>query len=128
MFVEVHQRSTLVRLPVSRVSLLVDADPHFIEVLSFFASAHADMIVESLFAMTTRNLRKRVAQKIISCARATTGVRFDATQYELADMTSASRNSVNRVLQELDREKLINIGYGHITINDIERLQNVAES
>jgi CRP-like cAMP-binding protein len=132
MFVEVHQPSTLVRLPASRVSVLADTDPHFVDVLSFVASSYTNMIIENLFAFTTRNLKKRVAQKIIFCVspNKVSGVsvtRFDANQYELAEMTSSSRNSINRVLQELEEANVITIGYGHINITDGEKLKKIAE-
>lgn len=133
MFVEVCQPSTLVRLPASRVSALVDTEPHFSTVLSFISSSYTNMLIDNLFAFTTRNLQKRVAQKIISCVTPNKGsgvpfARLDANQYELAEMTSSSRNSINRVLQELEKANVITIGYGHINITDGKKLKEIAES
>jgi len=102
--VEVHRPATIVRLPAACVPALLETEPHLLAVFSELMSAQARLFLESLDILATRNLRTRLARKIIACVGATSGARLDATQEELAQLTSASRNSVNRALLELERQ------------------------
>lgn len=45
------------------------------------------------------------------------------TQFDLAAMLSISRQSVHRVLKDLEGQGIISIGYNVIEIHDVERLQ-----
>jgi CRP-like cAMP-binding protein len=125
--VEVHRPATIVRLPAACVPALLEAEPHLLAVFSDLMAAQARLLAESLDILATRNLRTRLARKIIACVGATPGARLDATQEELAQLTSASRNSVNRALLELERQASVHLGYGHVVVRDGETLLRLAE-
>lgn len=49
------------------------------------------------------------------------------SQDDLADMLGVARQSLNRVLKELQKQQLIDIAYSSITLRDIMSLQALAQ-
>ncbi|MEY8828522.1 Crp/Fnr family transcriptional regulator [Sedimentitalea sp. XS_ASV28] len=50
-------------------------------------------------------------------------IRITINQFDLAAMLSISRQSVHRVLKELEDDGLLSIGYGVINVHDLNRLR-----
>jgi DNA-binding transcriptional regulator LsrR (DeoR family) len=47
---------------------------------------------------------------------------LDVTQEQLASMLSASRQSVNQALKDLEQRGIVKVSYGQIALLDVERL------
>jgi len=124
--VTTQRRSTLVTLPGARVRDLIARDPAFLLCFADLVSAHAQMLTEQLDIAATRDSDVRLARKILSCVGPISGARLAATQWELAEMTHSSRNTVNRSLAALEKRGALRSGYGHIVVADGARLAKVA--
>jgi CRP-like cAMP-binding protein len=106
-------------LPASDITRLVHTTPAFAEsALAIFASRNRRLteIVENL---AFRPVIGRVARTLLDDPHA-------QTQTEMAATVGAAREMVNRSLHTLDREAIIRIENGHITILDRDRLHAIA--
>jgi CRP/FNR family transcriptional regulator len=124
--VTIQRRSTLVTLAGARVRELIARDPAFLACFADLVSAHAQLLTEQLDIAGTRDSDVRVARKILSCVGPVTGAQLAATQWELAEMTNSSRNTVNRSLSALEKRGALRSGYGHIIVADGARLAEAA--
>jgi CRP/FNR family transcriptional regulator len=124
--VTTHRRTTLVGLSTERVRELIARDAAYLLAFADLVSAHARVVTEQLDIAATRDADVRVARKILTCVGATTGAQLAATQWELAEMTNSSRNTVNRSLSTLERMGALRSGYGHIVVADGARLAQLA--
>jgi CRP-like cAMP-binding protein len=80
------------------------------------------------------DLPARVATRILTIANAFgaksergSALFFRLSQSELALMVGLSRQTVNRILQQFRRDKILQIGYGNLEILDLEGLRRRAE-
>lgn len=78
-------------------------------------------------------LAVRIADRIANTAQSFGSPRSEElrlavplSQSELAAMVGASRQSVNKVLQQFQSEKLLSIKYGNLLIHDLEGIQERA--
>ena len=81
------------------------------------------------FALVT--LRKRLARQLCMLASAGLGdeeARLPFTQEELGVMLGASRPAVNRELRRLEKEGLVTLSYGGVTVSQFQRLLEVCEN
>jgi CRP/FNR family transcriptional regulator, cyclic AMP receptor protein len=124
--VTTQRRSTVVTLSSARLGELVARDPAFLWCFADLVSAHAQVLTEQLDIAATRDCDVRLARKILSCVGPISGARLAATQWELAEMTHSSRNTVNRSLAALEKLGALRSGYGHITVADGARLAYAA--
>ena len=126
MSVTTHRRTTLVAIAPERVRELIARDPAYLLVFADMVSAHAQVLTEQLDIAATRDADVRVARKVLAGVGANTGAQFAATQWEVAEMTNSSRNTVNRSLGTLERAGALKSGYGHIVVADGARLAQIA--
>ncbi|NBB69597.1 MAG: helix-turn-helix domain-containing protein [Alphaproteobacteria bacterium] len=126
MGVTTQRRSTLVTLSGASVREFIARDPAFLLCFADLVSAHAQVLTEQLDIASTRDSDARLARKILSCVGPITGARLPATQWELAEMTHSSRNTVNRSLAALEKRGALRSGYGHIVVADGARLAKEA--
>ncbi|MFP4126343.1 MAG: Crp/Fnr family transcriptional regulator [Alphaproteobacteria bacterium] len=126
MSVTTHRRTTLVVLTAERVRALIAQDAGYLLGFAGLVSAHARVLTEQLDIAATRDADVRVARKIAARVGAHTGAQLAATQWELAEMTNSSRNTVNRSLGALERAGALKSGYGQIVVTDGARLARIA--
>jgi CRP-like cAMP-binding protein len=124
--VVVHRPATVVTLPPERVTALIAEDPGCLVCFADLMSAHAQVLAQHFDVVAGRDPTVRLARKIIACAGAAAGARLEATQLELAEMTNASRNTVNRVLTGLERDGALRLGYAYVVVNDAAALRQAA--
>jgi CRP-like cAMP-binding protein len=63
------------------------------------------------------------------CCTTNSGARVvSLTQQTIADLLGVQRTSVTRTLRGLQRQGIIEIGYGHIAVRDYAALAEAAES
>ncbi|CAN7184816.1 Crp/Fnr family transcriptional regulator [Phenylobacterium sp. LjRoot164] len=73
--------------------------------------------------------RQRLASRLLVLARSRRGPpRLALSQQALAEMVGLSRKTVNGLLVEFARERLIGLDYGAVEVLDLRRLERVAES
>jgi CRP-like cAMP-binding protein len=97
------------------------------------ASAFADLVDEQATWLTTmldaamqRRAVARVARKLLAELGTDECGLLRLTQDELAEMTTLSRNTINRVLAEFEDAGAIVAGYGRLAIADRARLRRAA--
>lgn len=91
-------------------------------------------VLSSYFADSALNdLPSRVASRIVRAARSFgvsghSGIRLSIglSQAEIALMVGSSRQSVSKVLQQFQKDGLITIEYGNLSIHAIDELMNIA--
>lgn len=83
--------------------------------------------------LSLNELPGRIARRIVEFAQGLsvaphqrTGIRLSPTQAEIAAMVNASRQSVNRVLQQLHRAGLVATEYNVIVVTDLDGLRKMA--
>jgi CRP-like cAMP-binding protein len=126
MSVTTQRRTTVVALPPERVRELIAREAGYLSCFADLVSAHAHILTEQLDIAATRDADVRIARKIVACVGARSGAQLAATQWELAEMTNSSRNTVNRSLSALEKRGALRSGYGHIVVADGLRLAQIA--
>lgn len=84
---------------------------------------------EALANLSFLDLSHRLARKLLRLAAETdtagTGPRVVVTQAELGGMVGVSRESVNKQLREFERDGLVELGRGSVTLLDVARLRTL---
>jgi CRP-like cAMP-binding protein len=88
-------------------------------------------LLNRLEAFAFRSVRERLALTLLDERRysktSTPGVNeVRLTQQELAGLIGASRESVSRVLKQLEKRGIVTLARGKVTIKDLERMQKIA--
>lgn len=128
-----EDRAELVEIPNNVVR---DASRKFPDFAEAIAKALAYRLRKSLFLLhqiALEPLGRRIQRMLVQMARARTGDDSSAyilhiTQERLGHLVKASRPKVNRELQEFSDRNLLRIGYGTITILDLQRLEGEIET
>ncbi len=120
---------------VTEASLLVVPAAEFLEALDLrspFSRRWAVGLGERVSALQTRldevlggDLRSRIALLLHHELEGSSRV-VSLTQQTIADLLGVPRTSVSRTLQGLQRQGIIDIGYGHIAIHDSAALAAAA--
>lgn len=112
---------------VTQASLVVVPATQFLEALDLrspFSRRWAMGLGERVSALQTRlddvlsgDLRSRIASLLHHELQGASSV-VTLTQQTIADLLGVPRTSVTRTLQGLQRQRIIEIGYGHIAVRD----------
>lgn len=122
---------------LSRASFrrLVAAHPEFLQAIARLLAAQLRVVAQSYEEASLDTLPVRIARKILQTradapAKASGGAapRVQLTQSDLASMVGVSRQSVNRVLLQLQAHGLVEVGYGSVGIADLAGLQRIAQA
>ena len=129
------QEASSVRLiPQSAVLEACSNNPTLARNLLRQYSFESWMMMDRLHTLAFHNLPQRLARVLINLAammgrqegeRVNLGLRI--TQDELADFAGARRETLSTVLQEMREEKVLDIRYARIDIQDFEKLQAIAD-
>lgn len=115
--------TTILDVPANRFVALCDQDPTYMRALLQTTLMRSHLILEMLHAVRSLPLLPRVAKFLLILSPAEPNaptLRF--RQSDLASTLGVSRASMNQSLAILQREKLIERGYGHVKICDRARL------
>jgi len=125
------QPSVLVEIPRNiLVDFLLKHPRVMLRLLEGLASG-ARISVEAVVDLAFENIRDRVARKLVDLVSTHGDVRKDGavalslsvSQGMLAGMVAASRENVNRALQQLAASGDVMVDKGHFVITDVARLQ-----
>jgi CRP/FNR family cyclic AMP-dependent transcriptional regulator len=106
-------------LPAADITRLVRTTPVFAENAVAVFAARNRRLTEIVENLAFRPVIGRVARTLLDDPH-------EQTQTEMAAMVGAAREMVNRSLHTLDREGIIGIAGGRITIFDRDRLAEIA--
>ncbi len=109
--------------------------PRLAAAILWAASRDEAMVVEHLVGIGRRNAEQRMAHFLLELGGrlalvgmgSKTGYACPLTQYHLADALGLSAVHVNRVLRQLREDGLATFQHGRVTINDLDRLVDLAE-
>lgn len=116
------KRSTLNKLredhPAFNDAIMRLLTGHLRMMADYFASSHLD-------EMSDRLLQRILDAASVAGVECEEGIRLShrLSQSELAMMVGASRQSVNRALQNFQNEGLLTLRYGSLIIRDLERVR-----
>ena len=108
---------------------ILDNEPRWWRELGLLVTQKLRLALIAMEATATLPLATRLAQRLAWMAagygdwHGRTARDLAVSQEELASMMSASRQSVNQVLKELEARGWIKVTYGHIEVLDIEALR-----
>jgi len=90
------------------------------------------LLLRRVEMVTFRSIRERVATILLDEARkleatGTEPEEVHLTHFDVAGLVGASRESVSRVLKRLEKEGLVSLQRGRISILDRQKLQEVAQ-
>lgn len=113
------------QIPGGKFSQLYDKNPEILKSLLSTTLVRNNFLVEILDAIRRLPLLERTA-KILLIMSTTSGERYvvGCKQSELAAMLGVTRVSLSRVLKQLEKIGIIEVGYGHIKIPSPYKLQN----
>jgi CRP-like cAMP-binding protein len=106
-------------LPISDFRRLLHTSPAFAERALAMLGARNRHLTEIVESLAFRPVIGRVARTLLDDPR-------EQTQTQMAAMVGAAREMVNRSLHTLEREGIIAMAGGHITIRDRDRLAEIA--
>lgn len=120
------------RVAYPRFRALAIAHPELWEALARLTSMNQLLAMRAANDLALRTGRKRLAAAILRLSghRAvlqgsmTTTV-LQVSQQEIAGLANLARSRVSEHLKDMEKETLIQLGYGSISIVDVERLQSV---
>lgn len=117
--------TSVLHLSAAAFDQIVEAEPrhaiHFARLICENIRQAMDMLAEAL----TMSLPGRLAHVVLAITEAsdsTPNARHRMTQEALAAMTGASRQTVNRILRQWEKEGLVTIAYAHVSVRDNARL------
>lgn len=116
-------RTKVVFVNANRLAGFLNAQPVLYEALLKLALWRNVEILDFLDAQRRLSLPLRIARLLLAApAREPDLCIVDCRQEDLADTLGVSRVAVGKALKKLERERLIGIGYGKITVIDRDRL------
>ena len=117
--------TTVLHLSASAFDQILESDPrsaiHFARLICSNIRQAMDMFAEAL----TMSLPSRLAHVVLAITEsdaATPNEHHRMTQEALAAMTGASRQTVNRILRQWEKEGLVSIAYARLSVRDHARL------
>lgn len=123
--VEVLERAAFLRLRAQHRCF----DEAMLQLLSRQMRTASNLFLD----LSLNELSGRVARRLLHEAQgqqdartAGPGIRLSLAQSEIASMVSASRQTVNRVLQAMQRDGIIATEYNAIIVTNLERLRSMA--
>ena len=98
--------------------------PCFSRAVMKLLSNHMRFLIDLFADSSLNDLPERIARRILTAADGNDRPGpIDLSQSDIAHMVGASRQSVNKVLQQFQQERLIEIGYGGLTLLAPARLR-----
>tara|TARA_R110002072_G_scaffold150059_1_gene298135 strand:- start:142 stop:852 length:711 start_codon:yes stop_codon:yes gene_type:complete len=119
-----HGASEVYQVPRSRFMALFAQEPQLAEALLAIALYRNHSLLEYMDNLRRQPLLYRTAQLLLSNAKRhpETNV-IECLQDQLAFTLGVSRVSIGKVLNKLQADELIQLGYRKIIVNDLERLE-----
>jgi CRP-like cAMP-binding protein len=114
--------SEIFRLPRNAFLAYIEAHPEVAVHVIAYLCGKLRQIKERVGDTTLLPLAAVLARRVLTLAEEF-GDRIPSSQEELAGLTSASRESVNRQLQAWKRDKIVSLHRGGLTILDRSRLE-----
>jgi len=108
--------------------------PSFSRALMRLLACHMRVVIDLLADASLNDLPERVARRILAAvpvadlASRQGTLPVNLSQSDLAKMVGASRQSVNKVLQQFQEEALITTEYGRLTVHALDRLRQRAQA
>jgi CRP/FNR family transcriptional regulator, cyclic AMP receptor protein len=87
------------------------------------------ILIRQLSAASISDLRSRLAHRLLvySLPRSPDQLVVRLTQTELAGVFGVSRQTVNKLLRDFERDGLIKRAYGEVELRDVDRLRQLAD-
>ena len=128
---EAVEPTTAVALLAPDVQRLIRSNPDIASKLLAALAERVRRTTERLLQQSFQTVAGRVASALLSQARARQaegapehGVLIRATQAEIAGLAGTSRESASRFMATLERDGVVTLGRGKVTVHDPERLRN----
>jgi len=129
-----REPSTVVHIPCDAMTAVLDAHPILWKdlCLLMLARTHQSILLQQ--QRSSGQVTQMVADSVVQLARARgqdgaalAGGGVQVSQTELAAMLSVSRQTINKVLQGLQRAGLLTVRYGRLEGVDLSRLSRLAQ-
>lgn len=124
--------TTVVFVPANRFRNFIYSDPQLSRTTTMIMCQRLRMSLATFNRFAPGSLTARVARCLMSSIdqvgfREETGKRTQVliNQYDLAAMLSISRQSVHRVLKDLEMRGILKVGYNAIDVYDIAKLRSL---
>ncbi|QBR02144.1 Crp/Fnr family transcriptional regulator [Paraburkholderia pallida] len=126
-------RALVLQVPEGALRSLLDATPRYWCDFAQLMAHRLRVVYKTTQALTVLSAAQRVAGRLLMIAGGYDGLvetksTIRLSQSSLASMVSLSRQTTNQVLKELERQEIVSLRLGEITILDIARLRAAAES
>jgi CRP-like cAMP-binding protein len=121
--------SVVLHVPLVGLDAILEQNPRFWRDLGLLAATKLRLAFSALEDVAALPLPKRLARRLLLLGEGhgerMSGVQrvLAVTQEQLAAMLSASRQSVNQAVKELESRGLIRVAYGQITLIDVDGLR-----
>lgn len=124
--------TAVLHLSLASFEDIVAREPAHWRSFAALSAQHNELLLRLLADQRRATPKARIAARLLGlldndppgCARP--GQRLSLTQSDLGQMTGVSRHTANRALVELAALGVLDVGYGHIVVRDVERLRQAA--
>jgi CRP-like cAMP-binding protein len=121
--------------PVLRAAIAADASPGLVEAVRLLAGMDEALLLDQVVRLGRQTAYERICHLLLEFHDRLGDVGLSnngafalpLTQEVLADATGLSIVHVNRVLQQLRREQMIDLHGGHAALLDIDHLRQIAD-
>jgi CRP/FNR family transcriptional regulator, cyclic AMP receptor protein len=121
------QPTLLLELSEAALDRVAEQRPELWRALADFAYANLRSILRMAADLISLAPRQRLAARLLAAAEAQGSTEICLSQELLGEMTGLTRKTVNHHLGVLEREGLVETGYGRISLRDIAALGRVAQ-
>ena len=120
------QPSLLLELGEAALDRVAELHPELWRALADFAYANMRSILRMAADLVSLAPRQRLAARLLASAEGQGSTEICLSQELLGEMTGLTRKTVNLHLGALEREGLVETGYGRISLRDAAGLRRVA--
>jgi CRP/FNR family cyclic AMP-dependent transcriptional regulator len=131
LMVRAFRPTYLWRIPVFGLKRVMQNEPNLVDGLATLRTLWRRVLIEMLCIARRPGTLSQVAGRLAlidrlykQCDMAAQMSVIHMTQSDLADMTGHSRQTINAVVSQLEKERLIRVGHRRIEILESERLEN----
>lgn len=126
-------RALVLHVPEAALRSLLDATPCYWRDFALLMAQRLRVSYKNVEALSVLSAAQRVASRLLLIAEGYDGLnetqsRIRLSQSSLAAMASLSRQTTNQTLKELERQQIVSLKFGEITIVDLARLRIAASA
>jgi CRP/FNR family cyclic AMP-dependent transcriptional regulator len=128
-----RSRTLIAHLEANSIRQMLEKEPGWWRHFGYLNMLMLEVVTGFASDLLTLDNRRRCIASLLHCGNLrwapvpATSIEVELSQDELSSVACISRKTVGRILKALERERLVEVGYRSIKINDVHQLQRIAD-